>query len=95
MKEQRSNNMDRIQEQYGERVMQFALLHIIDVGVRHLTKENVAQDKKVIAEKEKSPGQSFFSPELQFQILDCAEALAQLSHSEILTNCHNYLPTDR
>lgn len=67
--------IQHIRNEYGEIVFRMGLSHMMDVGMRHLTDENVAA---TIADIERCDGShSFMTNNFQIEIVECAQKLAQ------------------
>ncbi len=68
-----------IEDKYGLPLFGMALTHLVDVGVRNLNDDTVAECiKQIMADGEADKGQ-FMSPEFQCAIIRCAAELAKLS----------------
>ena len=67
---------------YGEFVFRGAISHLMDVGSRHLTKENVEKDCKQIMESDDTG--CFITNEFACEIVQAAYDLAQVSQVDLL-----------
>ena len=67
---------------YGEFVFRGAVSHLMDVGIRHLTKENVEEACKEIMASDDTG--RFMTNEFQCEIVRAAYDLAQISHTDLL-----------
>ena len=67
---------------YGEFVFRGAISHLMDVGSRHLTKENVEQTCKDIMQEDDTG--HFMTNEFKCEIIKAAYDLAQVSQSDLL-----------
>lgn len=72
-----------IENKYGLMLFRMGLSHLVDVGHRNLTDENVEESvRQIMAEGEtsKTNGRiSIMTPEFQCEVLRCAAELAQFS----------------
>lgn len=72
-----------IENKYGLVLFRMGLSHLVDVGHRNLTDENVEESVQQImtqGEKDKANGKiPVMTPEFQCEILRCAAELAQFS----------------
>ena len=67
---------------YGEFVFRGAISHLMDVGARHLTRENVeATCKEIMASDDTG---CFISNEFQCEIIQAAEDLTLVPHTDLL-----------
>ena len=67
---------------YGEFVFRGAISHLMDVGIRHLTKENVEATCKEIMASDDT--RCFMTNEFQCEIVQAAYELAQIPHIDLL-----------
>ena len=74
--------IEKIRDWYGEFVFRGGISHLMDVGIRHLTKENVEETCKDIMASDDS-GQ-FLTNEFKCEIVQVAYELAQISHIDLL-----------
>jgi hypothetical protein len=78
-----TNGVRAIEEKYGLPLFGMALTHLVDVGVRHLTDENVEESVKQILSADKESElkgiNSVMTPEFQCAIIRCAAELARHS----------------
>ena len=77
------NNIRKIEDKYGLIVFRMGLTHLVDVGVRHLTDENIEETIAEIMEKEAQEKDSKRTPVItsafQCEVVCCAGELAQFS----------------
>lgn len=74
--------IEKVRDWYGEFVFKGGVSHLMDVGIRHLTKENVEETCKEIMSSDDS-GQ-FLTNEFKCEIVQAAYELAQVSHIDLL-----------
>ena len=74
--------IEAIRNKYGEMMFRMAISHLMDVGIRHLTKENVENTCKEIMASDDSG--RFMSNEFECEIVQTAYKLAQISHIDLL-----------
>lgn len=74
--------IDAIRNQVNDIVFRMAISHLMDVGVRHLTEENVEETCKQLMQKDDS--KSFMTNGFQCSIVRAAYALAQIPHIDLL-----------
>ena len=67
---------------YGEFVFRGAISHLMDVGARHLTKENVEETCKEIMASDDT--RHFMTNEFKCEIVKAAYDLAQVSQTDLL-----------
>ena len=75
-----------VENEYGLVLFRMGLTHLVDVGVRHLTEENVeASIKQILAdgEADKAKGIPIMTPEFQCNIVRCAAELAKFTIWEL------------
>jgi hypothetical protein len=76
-----------LENKWGPTLFRMALTHLVDVGIRHLTDENVEEAVKQIAandEAGKANGVvSIMTAEFQCEIVRCAASLAKFSVWEL------------
>jgi len=74
-----------VQDKYGLAVFNMGLTHLMDVGVRHMTDENIeAGINRILAEANNpNSGTPFITPKLQCGIIRCAAELAKFSIWEL------------
>ena len=79
----KTQEINAIENKYGLALFRMGLTHLVDVGVRHLTDENVEENiKRIMAngEVEKANGVvNVMTAEFQCAILRCAAELAKFS----------------
>ena len=84
-----------IENKYGLVLFRTGLVYLADVGVRHLTDENVEEGiNQIIAEGEvdKANGVvSVMTPEFQCEILRCAAELSKFSIVELFAYIKKYV----
>jgi len=77
-----------LERKYGDVLFRMALAHMVDVGARNLTDENVEAAIEQISAKDaadKDNGAvSIMTPEFQIQIVRCAVELAKFSIWDVL-----------
>lgn len=74
--------IEKIRDKYGEFVFRGGISHLMDVGIRHLTEENVERTCKEIMQSDDS-GQ-FMTNEFKCELVKAAYELAQVSHIDLL-----------
>ena len=74
--------IEKVRDWYGDFVFRAGVSHLMDVGIRHLTKENVEETYKEIMASDDS-GQ-FLTNEFKCEIVQVAYELAQVSHIDLL-----------
>lgn len=74
--------IEAIRNKYGEVMFRMAISHLMDVGIRHLTKENVEETCKEIMASDDSG--RFMSNEFECEIVQTAYELALVSHIDLL-----------
>ena len=67
----------------NEMLFRMAISHLMDVGIRHLTDENVEYTCKKIMEQDDSS--SFVTNDFQCEIVKTAAELAKFNHIYVLT----------
>jgi len=75
-----------VENKYGLVLFRMGLTHLVDVGVRHLTDENVeASIKQILDEGEanKTKGTPVMTPDFQCNIVRCAAELAKFTIWEL------------
>ncbi len=75
------NKIDSIRRQ-NEMMFRMAISHLMDVGIRHLTEENVAECCAEIMKQDDS--RSFMTNEFQCDLVKTAGELAQIDHIHLL-----------
>ncbi len=74
--------VDAIRNKVGEVMFRMSISHLMDVGIRHLTAENVeATCNKIMQEDDAN---HFMTNEFKCGIVREAYALAQISHTDLL-----------
>lgn len=89
----RGLEIQKIENKYGLARFRMALVHLFDVGYKHITDESVEKAKQQImqeAEPDTSGGISIMTPAFQCQLLDITLELTRFSLSELLA----YVKTD-
>ena len=74
--------IEKIRDWYGEFVFRGGISHLMDVGIRHLTEENVERTCKEIMQSDDS-GQ-FMTNEFKCELVKAAYELAQIPHIDLL-----------
>ena len=74
--------IEAVRNKYGEFVFRGGISHLMDVGIRHLTKENVEETCKQIMESDDTG--CFMTNEFQCEIVKVAYDLAQVPHTDLL-----------
>ena len=77
-----SKALDKMRNQ-NEMLFRMAISHLMDVGIRHLTNENVEYTCKKIMEQDDS--RSFVTNAFQCEIVKNAAELAKFDHIYVLT----------
>ena len=65
-----------------EMMFRMAISHLMDVGIRHLTEENIKENCEEIMKQDDS--HSFMTNEFQCELIKTAGELAQIPHIELL-----------
>ena len=85
----KTQEISAIENKYGLALFRMGLTHLADVGVRHLTDENVEENiKRIMAkgEEDKANGViTVMTAEFQCEILRCAACLAKFSIWELFS----------
>ena len=71
-----------IRNKYGEMMFRMAISHLMDVGIRHLTEENVKETCEEIMQEDDS--KAFMTNEFKCDLIRAAYELAQISHTDLL-----------
>jgi hypothetical protein len=91
----KTQEISAIENKYGLVLFRMGLTHLVDVGVRHLTDENVKESVRQIAAKseaEQANGVvSVMTAEFQCQIVRCAAELARFSIWELFAYIKNHV----
>lgn len=74
--------IEAIRNQYGEFVFRGGISHLMDVGIRHLTEENVEHTCKEIMQSDDTG--HFMTNEFKCELVKAAYELAQVSHIDLL-----------
>ncbi len=74
--------IEAIRDRYGDYVFRGGISHLMDVGIRHLTKENVEETCKEIMQSDDT--RQFMSNEFKCELIKAAYELAQISHIDLL-----------
>jgi hypothetical protein len=74
--------IDAIRNQVNEVLFRMAISHLMDVGIRHLTEENVEETCKKLMKQDDS--KSFMTNGFQCSLVRTAYALAQIPHIDLL-----------
>jgi len=84
-----------LENKYGLVLFRMGLTHLVDVGVRHLTDENVEESiKQVLAEVEAikaNGGHPIMTAEFQSSIIRCAAELAKFSIWDLFLYIKEYV----
>jgi len=84
-----------IENKYGLVLFRMGLSHLVDVGIRHLTDENVEEGiRQIIAKGEADEAKgmvSVMTPEIQCKILRCAAELSKSSIVELFAYIKKYV----
>jgi len=85
-----------LENKFGLPLFRMALTHLADVGVRHLTDENVEEAIKQITANDKADKANgvipFMTAEFQCEIVRCAASLAKFDIWELFAYIKNYVP---
>jgi len=91
----KTQEISAIENKYGVALFRMGLTHLADVGVRHLTDENVDENiKRIMAngEADKANGVvTIMTAEFQCEILRCAAELAKFSIWELFAYIKNHV----
>lgn len=74
--------INSIRNKCGEIMFRMAISHLMDVGIRHLTEENVEETCKEIMQKDDS--KAFMTNEFSCGLVRMAYELAQIPHTDLL-----------
>lgn len=74
--------IEKVRDWYGEFVFRGGISHLMDVGIRHLTKENVEETCKEIMASDDTG--RFMTNEFECEIVRAAYELAQVPHIDLL-----------
>lgn len=74
--------IEATRNRYGEFVFRGGISHLMDVGIRHLTKDNVEETCKQIMASDDTG--CFMTNEFQCEIIKAAYDLAQVPHTDLL-----------
>lgn len=74
--------IESIRNKCGEIMFRMAISHLMDVGIRHLTEENVEETCKEIMQKDDS--KAFMTNEFSCGLVRMAYELAQVPHTDLL-----------
>ena len=92
------NEIKRIEDKYGLVTFRMGLTHLIDVGVRHLDDENVAeciQQIKAQCEEDGANGViKVMSPSFECEIVRCAAELAKFQIWDLIAYIKKYVVVD-
>ena len=91
----KTQQISAIENKYGIVLFRMGLTHLVDVGIRHLTDENVEENIKQIKAngvEDKANGiVNIMSAEFQCEILRCAAELAKFSIWELFAYIKMYV----
>jgi hypothetical protein len=92
------NKIKNLEDKYGLVLFRMALTHLVDVGVRNLTDENVeASIKQIIADGGANTANgvvTIMTPEFQCGIVRCAAELAKFGIWDLFGYIKKYVTTD-
>jgi hypothetical protein len=74
--------IEAVRHKYGEPMFRMAISHLMDVGIKHLTKETVEETCKEIMKEDDS--KAFMTNEFKCDLIRAAYELAQISHIDLL-----------
>lgn len=74
--------IEAIRNKVGEMIFRMGISHLMDVGIRHLTKESVEDTCKKIMQKDDS--KAFMTNEFECHLVRTAYELAQISHTDLI-----------
>jgi CO dehydrogenase/acetyl-CoA synthase epsilon subunit len=74
--------IESIRNKCGEIMFRMAISHLMDVGIRHLTEENVEETCNEIMQKDDS--KAFMTNEFSCNLVRMAYELAQIPHTDLL-----------
>ena len=74
--------IESIRNKRGEIMFRMAISHLMDVGIRHLTEENVEETCKEIMQHDDS--KAFMTNEFSCNLVRMAYELAQVPHTDLL-----------
>lgn len=74
--------IDAVRNKCGEIMFRMAISHLMDVGIRHLTEENVEETCKEIMQHDDS--KAFMTNEFSCNLVRMAYELAQVPHTDLL-----------
>lgn len=80
--EETKKQIDAIRNK-NEMLFRMAISHLMDVGIRHLTEENIAETCAEIMKEDDS--RSFMTNEYKCELIKTAGELAKLDHIHVLT----------
>ena len=87
-----------LENEYGLALFRMALTHLVDVGVRHLTDENVEESLNQIIVKDEeikaNGGFPIMTVEFQSDIVHCAAELAKFSILDLFLYIKNHVHID-
>jgi len=91
----KTQEISAIENKYGHVLFRLALAHMVDIGIRHLTDENVEECFKQITAKDEEAKASGSIPimtaEFQFEVVRCASELAKFGVWELFAYVKNYI----
>ena len=74
--------IESVRNKCGEIMFRMAISHLMDVGIRHLTEENVEETCREIMQKDDS--KAFMTNEFSCNLVRMAYELAQVPHTDLL-----------
>lgn len=84
--------LDGLRRHYGEALFRMAISHLIDVGIRHLTPENITLTCDEIMKEDDT--HSFMANAYKCDIVRAAGELAALDHIHLLVYISNKVEYD-
>lgn len=96
---ERMKQIQAIENKYGLTIFRMGLTHLIDVGVRHLTDESVAETIEQLMEegkKEKDTGiMPILTVEFRCEIVRCALELSKVGIWDLIAYIKNYVTVNK
>ena len=87
--------IEALENKYGTMLFRMALTHLVDVGIRNLTEENIEESfKQIMADEESNKANGVvgaMTPEFQYEILRCAAELAKFSIWDLFRYIKKYV----
>jgi hypothetical protein len=92
---EKQKEISDIENKYGDALFRMGLAHMVDVGIRHLTDENVEECFKQITANDEAVRANGAVPimtaEFQCEIVRCAAELAKFSVWKLFTYIKNHV----